>query len=347
MNVPYCPIFERSAQTVEYLTRASSLCAWIQEQTVDVSWVSSTQRDALVRLAHYSTRIEGNPLTLPEVEALAMGKDLNIEEQSKREVLNYFAALRWIWRKSPLQNIEEKDLLRLHQFLTQGLLPAAESGTYKIKPNAVFQGTRIIYRPPPPEAAQILTRGLLQWLNSSEARIEHTVIVAAIAHHRLVSIHPFADGNGRIARALETWLLYRRGFDTHHIFSVDEFFDHDRARYYNEIQNVRKNGDDLTSWLEYVGEGILETLKKIQVRIRSLSPSPAETKINLVPKQERILQILAQMPRIGGGELSKALGINRSYLSKLLKPLLKAGCILKEGSTRSAYYRLREKTKAG
>src|SRR3989338_6752883 len=126
MNVPYCPIFERSAQTVEYLTRASSLCAWIQEQFVDVSWIASTQRDTLVRLAHYSTRIEGNPLTLPEVEALAMGKDLAIEESAKREVLNYFAALRWIWRKSPAYKIEEKDLFHLHKLLTQGLLPLSE-----------------------------------------------------------------------------------------------------------------------------------------------------------------------------------------------------------------------------
>src|SRR3989338_9608832 len=108
MNVPYCPIFERSAQTVEYLTSASSLCAWIQEQAVDVSWIAPTQRDALVRLAHYSTRIEGNPLTLPEVAALAAGKDLAIEERAKREVLNYFAALRWIWRESPSQSIKEK-----------------------------------------------------------------------------------------------------------------------------------------------------------------------------------------------------------------------------------------------
>ena len=346
MGIRYNPKFERSSRLVYCLTEAQALASWINHQPVTLSWVAQSQRDALVRLAHSSTRIEGNPLTLPEVEALAEGKDLPVEEKTKREVLNYFAALRWIWRSAP-SKIAERTLLKLHRLLTQGVLPKPEVGIYKTKPNAVFSGSRIIYHPPPPEAAGLLTRSLLSWLNSAAAQKEHTVIVASIAHHRLVSIHPFMDGNGRIARALETWLLYRRGFDTHHIFSVDEFFDHDRARYYNEIQNVRKNGDDLTSWLEYVGEGILETLKKIQVRIRSLSPSPAETKINLVPKQERILQILAQMPRIGGGELSKALGINRSYLSKLLKPLLKAGWILKEGSTRSAYYRLREKTKAG
>ena len=237
MNVPYCPIFERSAQTVEYLTRASSLCAWIQEQAVDVSWISSTQRDALVRLAHYSTRIEGNPLTLPEVEALAMGKDLNIEEHAKQEVLNYFAALRWIWRKSPNQNIEEKDLLSLHKLLTQRLLSISESGVYKSKPNAVFQGTRIIYKPPPPEAAHILTRGLLHWLNSREARIEHAVIVAAITHHRLVSIHPFTDGNGRIARVITNFILHKYKYP---LIIIDY---KNRRSYYKALKKADSKGE--------------------------------------------------------------------------------------------------------
>src|SRR3990167_8094680 len=111
MGIRYNPKFERSSRLVYCLTEAQALASWINHQPVTLSWVAQSQRDALVRLAHSSTRIEGNPLTLPEVEALAEGKDLNIEEHAKQEVLNYFAALRWIWRKSPNQNIEEKDLL--------------------------------------------------------------------------------------------------------------------------------------------------------------------------------------------------------------------------------------------
>lgn len=340
MKILYEPVFERSARLVKHLTHASSLCAWIQERSVDVSWIAPSQRDALVRLAHYSTRIEGNPLTLPEVEALAAGKNIATDEHAKREILNYFAALRWVWRRSPAQKIEERDLLHLHRLLTQGLLPVSECGAYKTKPNAVFQGRRIIYRPPPPEAAPILTRGLLQWLDSSEARIEHAVVVSAIAHHRLVSIHPFMDGNGRIARAVESWLLYRRAFDTHHIFALDEFFDLDRGRYYTEIQKVRQGGEDLTSWLEYVGEGVVEILRKTQRRIQALRTGMPRSRIALNPQQERILGILAEAPRLGGGELARSLGVTRSNLSKLLRPLVKSGLVVKEGSTKAAKYRL-------
>lgn len=339
MSIVYSPLFERSAVLVRNLTEATRLLSWIQQQLVDVSWIASTQRDALVRLAHFSTRIEGNPLTLPEVEALAAGKNVFVEERSKREVLNYFAALRWIGSSGGTK-MTEAALLSLHRILTAGLLSKFEVGIYKTKPNAVFGNGRIVYKPPPPEAAPILTRSLLHWLNSSKTMEEHPVVTAAIAHHRLVSIHPFMDGNGRIARSLETWILVHRDFDTHHLFALDEFFDHDRNRYYREIQRVRDHGDVLTSWLEYVSEGILETLNRTQRRIQGLGKLKPATRIVLMPKQERLLQLLVHSPRLGGGELARSLSITRSHLSKILRPLLDAGLVHKDGSTKSAFYGL-------
>src|SRR5260370_42275667 len=98
MDIAYHPKFERSAGLVKNLTEAYGMKSWIDQQALDVSWIASSQREAVIRLAHYSTRIEGNPLTLPEVAALAEGKDIPVEERAKKEVMNYFAALRWIWR---------------------------------------------------------------------------------------------------------------------------------------------------------------------------------------------------------------------------------------------------------
>ncbi len=340
MATPFRPSFERSALLVRHLTQASALSAWIQGQTVDVSWIAPAQREALIRLAHFSTRIEGNPLTLPEVEALAAGKELGGEERAKREVLNYFAALRWIWQRSPPREIEERELLHLHGLISRDLLPRGESGTYKIRPNAVYEGRRVIYKPPPPEAAPILTRALVSWLNSGKALAEHAVIAAAVAHHRLVSIHPFSDGNGRTARAFESWILFRRGIDTHHIFAVDEFFEADRRRYHDEIQNARDRGDDLTRWLEYVGEGVVETLRKTQRRIQALRARRPFARITLSQPQERILQVLGENPGMRGGDLARSLGMTRSHLSKRLKPLLRAGMVLKVGTTKASSYRL-------
>jgi Fic family protein len=336
----YKPKFERSSQFVRLLTLAAEIRTWIQQQSVDVTWLAEIQRDTIARLAHYSTRIEGNPLTLPEVRALADGKDLVIEAKVKREVLNYLSTLRWIWKKSPQKNLGEKELLKMHRLLTGGTLPISEVGTYKKTANAVFKGREIIYRPPPPEAAPILTKGLLEWMNSSQTKNEHAVLVSAIAHHRLVSIHPVMDGNGRLARALGSWTLYRKGFDTHHLFALDEFFEFDRPRYYWQIQKVRKKAEDLTSWLEYVGEGVVETLRKTQRRIQVLQAGTSAKQIVLNRSQEQMMRLLGSSPATTGSDMAKALNVSRSHFSKMMIPLVMAGLVTKTGNTKSAKYRL-------
>ncbi len=340
MSIAYRPTFQRTARLVRWLAEASALRSWILSQTVDVSWLAPARREAMVRSAHFSTRIEGNPLTLPQVGALAEGRDVPAEARAKREILNYFAALRWIWRSSPPRRLGETSLLLLHRLLVRGVVPAPEAGAYKTRPNAVVQGSRVIYRPPPPEAAAILTRSLLRWMNSDECREEHPAVAAAVVHHRMVSIHPFMDGNGRTARALESWLLFRSDFDTHHIFALDEYFESDRGRYYEKIQDARRRDGDLTRWVEYVGEGIVETLRKTQRRIQSLQAGrPSGRRMVVSRPQERILQALSELPGIGGGELARTLGMTRSHLSKLIQPLIRGGLIHKEGSTKAARYR--------
>ena len=66
------------------------------------------------------------------------------------------------------------------------------------------------------------------------------ILSSAIVHYQFETIHPFADGNGRTGRVLALWELYRRGFDSHHIFSVDEFYWEDRPRYYAALEEVQR-----------------------------------------------------------------------------------------------------------
>ena len=81
------------------ISDAEALRMKIQTAPVQVAWLESIRSDALVRRAHFSTAIEGNPLTLPEVEALAGAAQAAATDRAKREVLNYFAVLRWIARQ--------------------------------------------------------------------------------------------------------------------------------------------------------------------------------------------------------------------------------------------------------
>lgn len=172
-----------------------------------------------------------------------------------------------------------------------------------------------------------------------ETRELHSVLACAIIHHRFVSIHPFSDGNGRLARALGTLLLYQRDFDLHHIFSLDEFFAGDRRRYYEKLQQARELDDNLTFWIEYVAEGVVATLKKVRQRIEDLQVT-ASYPVNLSPRQEETLRLLRDSRSLHVSELMRELKVSRARINQLLTPLISGGIVVKEGESRATRYRL-------
>src|SRR4030095_11026314 len=126
------------------------------------------------------------------------------------------------------------------------------------------------YIAPRPEQVRPMISDLLGWWND-EAQKLSPLLSSAIIHHQFEWIHPFADGNGRAGRMLSLWELYRRGFDNHHIFSIDEFYWEDRPRYYDALKNVQRQNGDLTNWLEYCAEGLRATLERVWTRIQRLT----------------------------------------------------------------------------
>ena len=328
----YKPRFTITPHLLGLLTRATEVRAWIKGAVVSVPWLPALQRDTAARLAHSSTAIEGNPLGLPEVEAIARGEETGSPAKDALEVKNHLAALRWLSNRTTLG---ERELLKMHSLLMAGLLPRTG---YKDKQNRVVDHLgRTVYTPPGPEQARRLTRELLAWTAATDL---HTVIVSAVAHHRLVSIHPFSDGNGRAARAYGTWVLHARGFDTEHILALDEFYEADRPRYYATLQQARDLDDDLTFWLEYVAEGVCETLLKTRSRIESLRVKAAAPGLSLTRRQEEVLRLLRDRGRLKSPDLESALGLTRARVAQILSPLLASGLVLREGRTRATSYRL-------
>lgn len=338
----YKPRFNISAELLRLITPATEIRVWINSAVVDVAWLPILQHETAARLAHSSTAIEGNPLTLPEVEALARGEEIGAKTLDKQEILNALAAMRWIWGRKTGAPVKESELLHLHRILTRKVLSDDQSGHYKTRPNRIVNHRGItVYTPPPPDKVGLLTLELLEWINSKEADGLHPIMAGAIAHHRLVSIHPFADGNGRISRAVAIWLFYSRGFDTHHLFALDEFFEQDRQRYYQKIQQARDLDDDLSYWLEYVAEGVVQTLNKVKERILGLSISAQARHMILTKRQEDILRFLRDRGRVKSPDIEKAFSLTRARVGQIIKPLIDSGLIIREGQTRATTYRLR------
>ena len=180
---------------------------------------------------------------------------------------------------------------------------------------------------------------LLEWWNKAAPELS-PVISSAILHYRFEEIHPFADGNGRMGRALALWDLYRRGFDTQHIFSVDEYYWEDRPRYYQELSSVQSGDGELSSWIEYCAEGLLQTLQRAWDRVQKYSAMTIAPQLTLRPRQEQLLALLQERGRMAPSEIWAVLGISRQGALKLMQPLLDAELIVREGTRKSGYYRL-------
>lgn len=328
----YEPQFKISPKLLNQVEAIASLRQRIQDATVELSWIPALQKDSRSRSVHASTAIEGNPLTLEQVKAIEEGrKPLASDERSRREVLNYFAALRHIEKNVKPDSLRHDDIFELHTILAEGVMDQGEAGKYRRI--AVRVGNHV---PPPPEEVSGLMFELIDWWNQ-KSTVLSPVLSSAILHYRFETIHPFADGNGRTGRALALWELYRRGFDTHHIFSVDEFYWEDRPRYYATLDSTRTSGEDLSGWLEYAAEGLHQALERAWLRIQSFNPKTSE-KLHLRPKQEKLLQLLRDHGSLSPSEIWKALDISKQGAMDLINPLLSAGLLEKVGSKKTGRY---------
>lgn len=328
----YQPQFTITPKLLSQVETVAALRERIQGAAVELSWIPALQKDTRTRNVHASTAIEGNPLTLEQVRALEEGREpAASDKRSRREVVNYFAGLRYVEKRVNLEPLRHDDLFELHRILAGEVMDQGEAGRYRTINVRVGN-----YVPPIADDVSRLMFELLDWWNRHAGELS-PVLSSAILHYRFEAVHPFADGNGRTGRALALWELYRRGFDTHHIFSVDEYYWEDRPRYYSALAAVRESGEDLTAWLEYCTEGLRQTLEKVWLRIQAYNVQ-SPTRLVLRPRQEQLLALLRDHGSMAPAELWEALQLSKQGTLDLLRPLMEAGLVEKVGSKKTGRY---------
>lgn len=341
------PNFRYTNKIVNNLTQISAARELILNSPLIPKWEVSLRREALIRSAHSSTAIEGNPLSLEEVSALAAGRDVMVRRKDKQEVLNYLEALGKIpgfVRRIPFK---AKDLLDIHRIVTKETLEnPKDEGTFRDR--QVYVGNRVtgqvIFMPPETREVPKLIDHFFKWFNSSGANEIDAVIKAGVTHYELVRIHPFIDGNGRTARIMASLVLYERGFDVKRFFALDDYYDGDRRAYYAALKSIDQKTLDLTGWLEYFSEGVAISIESVKKKVIGLSKDIKILKergqIALTNRQMKIVEKLVQNYRIAIGDISKDFGISRQAALKEINKLINLGVVRLKGKGRGAYYEL-------
>jgi len=341
------PKYSYTDSIVNNLTLIAEARAVILNAPLVPKWEVSLRRDALIQSAHASTAIEGNQLTLEEVSALALGRDIMVKRKDKQEVINYLKALEEIPRHSQRTALGLSGLLKMHKTVTAGTLDDSknEGALRNCRVAVVNKATgQIVFEPPAVKTVKPLAVDLLKWFGSPLAIKINPVLQAGIAHYELVRIHPFVDGNGRTARVLASLALYKRGFDVKRFFALDDYYDHDRPAYYRALKSVNKNTLDLTGWLEYFTGGVAVSIKAVRDKVIGLSRDVKVLKdkgqIALSARQMKIVEHILANKLIVMSDAAKMFGISRQAALKEMDKLEKAGVIKQAGKGRGAHYLL-------
>src|SRR5213080_4370002 len=163
----YEPQFTITPSLLSLVEQVAALRERIQGAAVELSWIPALQKDTRTRNGHASTAIEGNPLTLEQVRALEEGRELSaVSARPKREVLNYFAGLRYVEKHAKKKTIRHEDIFRLHGILAKAVMDQGEAGRYR------SIGVRVgRYVPPAPGEVSGLMFDLLEWWNEQAVEL--------------------------------------------------------------------------------------------------------------------------------------------------------------------------------
>lgn len=244
------------------LNRIDSLAGTLKAMPMTPLTRSNIDRECLARAIHGTNGIEGSRLGLPEIRDILICPETAVTAE-QREVLNADLTFNQIRRRKPLPLAElaENTIKDIHDLVALGV-DYLDQAPGEYRTGNIVVGS---YLCPPALEVPILMSLMTDYLNTRTVMTMHPIVRALLAHFYLVSIHPFADGNGRVARAIEAYLLYHGGYSQIGFFSLAAYYNANRADYIEELNRARfENNGELRDWVIFGLEGFQAELEERQ-----------------------------------------------------------------------------------
>lgn len=213
------------------------------------------RRNNKIRSIHSSLKIEANSLSLGQVKDVLDGHLVLGEKREIQEVKNAYEAYDKITSINPY-SID--DLNTLHSIMTKYLIN--ESGKFRSGEEGVFNGDECIFMAPPAKFVPELMQDLFEWMNAEKDNI-HPLILSSVFHYEFVFIHPYTDGNGRMARLWHTAIL-TKWKPTFEFIPLESQIEKFQDEYYSAISECHKNGDS-NVFIEFILQKTDEVLEEI------------------------------------------------------------------------------------
>ena len=305
----YKPPFTITNEILSYISSVSEKIGRITA-TGNLEAKPHLRKNNRIKSIYSSLKIEANSLTLGQVRDVINGRIVLGEQKEIQEVKNAYAAYAHFFEIDP-SRIEQ--LKKFHGIMTKYV--AEESGEFRQGEEGVFHGDQCIFIAPPAQFVPQLMDELFEWMKKAQG-IVHPLILSSVFHYQFVFIHPFSDGNGRMARLWHTAILskWKPIFEYIPIESQIEKFQDD---YYDAIAKCHVHGES-TAFIEFMLSQIDRILDDVSVQISEENEKLSEGIKRLLEVMEYDIPYTSKalMEKLG---LKSREGFRRNYLHSAIE----------------------------
>ena len=331
-----------SNEILKYITEIDKNRYQVSDLKLPRPVVNRLRKNSKKKSSYASNKIEGNPLSEKQVDEVIERDERKHFLKPEQEVRNYFLALNYLESQLKKKTPFSKQLiLDVQKYVEKGASKEKIGLRGPMPPGVLFAVYDSDTGTPeyiPPEYSEIpkLLDELVDYVNNTD---DHPLIVAAIVHYQLVTIHPFEDGNGRTARLLSGYILDLNGYGFNGIGSLEEYFAYDVDEYYESIQmnlpalyyEGRNNPPHPEIWIKYFLRMVkLYSAKVYEISTDSNSNGIEESLSFLKNKEKELLVLLLKKYRdeFTPIELSEKLNVTNKTVINRLSVLSKNGFVI-------------------
>lgn len=299
----------------------------------------------VLKEAQTSSKIEGTQTGIDE--ALMPEEQIRPEKRDDwREVHNYIEAVNTAIAKLQTLPLSNRLLKQTHAILMQGVRGEhKQPGEFRTSQNWIG-GSNLsdaTFIPPHHDGVTELMGDLEKFWHNEEIAVPH-LVRAAISHYQFETIHPFLDGNGRIGRLLIPLYLVSHGLLAKPSLYLSDFFERNRASYYDALMQVRVS-NDLIHWVRFFLNGVAQTATKgreIFSQILTLRTEVEQAVLGLgkrAPTVRSALNLLYRKPIVSAADVAETLEVSTPTANAAINSLIKLNILTEvTGQQRSRIY---------
>lgn len=347
------PHYTLSSQVARDLMRIEAARQAVAALPLNERVLAGLRQSARLASTHYSTQIEGNRLTQDQVEQVVVrGERIRQRERDEKEVKGYYAALDHAEAyAADHPTITEVYIRTLHALVMAGGKKRCKPTPYRDGQNVIRDSGSggIVYMPPTAGDVPVLMKEMVGWVNQHAADVP-IPIVAAVTHYQFATIHPYYDGNGRVARLLTNTVLHQHGYGLRGIYNLEEYYARNLRDYYAALDvggshnyYMGRAESDISGWIGYFITGMAASFEAVREKMQQSAPAGDRSDWirSLDARQRKVLPLFDEWAEITTPQIAGLLKLSPRGTRALAQKWVQDGfLVVANPSKRGRTYRL-------